>query len=575
MPKIEVNEEFFFQLAEQSWSNREDLERDLTIAKAELDEWDSAPLEASERTIKIELNDTNRPDLWTTAGLARQLRIYRTRNYPSYRFFTSKEKNLDASYRVVVEKTVREVRPWIACFVAKGKAISDALLRDMIQTQEKLAWNYGRKRKGVSIGIYRIGLIEWPVRYFGTKPDSVSFVPLQETRSMTLSQILKEHPKGIEYASILEGKPIHPLLTDSRGRVLSYPPIINSADIGAVQVGDSEVFIEVTGTDYPSVALSASIMACDFYDIGFEIENVRVDYEYETPFRSSVVFPYYFQKGVELSLIEANRLLGSSIDVEEAQDALARMGLSACCEDGLTLHVSPPEYRNDFLHPVDVAEDLMIGLGMEKFDPERPTDFTIGRLTPIEVFSRKAKDIMIGLGYQEMIYNYLGSGMDYAEKMQIPANQLVKIANPMTENYEYVRNSPIPGLLQTESVSAKASYPHRTFEVGKVALKDAEANYGIVTRQYIGFLVSHAQADYNEIASHVATLMYFLGNNYTVRESDDPRFVPGRQVEILVGEKDSKRVGVFGEVHPAVLEAFDVMMPCAAAELDLDLLLTS
>ena len=48
MPKIEVNEEFFFQLAEQSWSNREDLERDLTIAKAELDEWDSAPLEASE-----------------------------------------------------------------------------------------------------------------------------------------------------------------------------------------------------------------------------------------------------------------------------------------------------------------------------------------------------------------------------------------------------------------------------------------------------------------------------------------------------------------------------------------------
>jgi phenylalanyl-tRNA synthetase beta chain len=165
--------------------------------------------------------------------------------------------------------------------------------------------------------------------------------------------------------------------------------------------------------------------------------------------------------------------------------------------------------------------------------------------------------------------------MDYAEKMQIPANQLVKIANPMTENYEYVRNSPIPGLLQTESVSAKASYPHRTFEVGKVALKDAEANYGIVTRQYIGFLVSHAQADYNEIASHVATLMYFLGKNYTVRESNDPRFVPGRQVEILVGEKDSKRIGVFGELHPAVLEAFDVMMPCATAELDLDLLLTS
>jgi phenylalanyl-tRNA synthetase beta chain len=256
--------------------------------------------------------------------------------------------------------------------------------------------------------------------------------------------------------------------------------------------------------------------------------------------------------------------------LKKAQNALARMGLGAYCSDGLTLHVTPPEYRNDFLHPVDVAEDIMIGLGIENFAPERPSDFTIGRLTPIEVFSRKAKDIMIGLGYQEMIYNYLGSGIDYAEKMQIPVGQLVKIANPMTENYEYVRNSPIPGLLQTESVSAKASYPHRTFEVGKVAIKDPEENYGVVTRQHIGFLISHAQADYNEIASHVATLMYFLGKNYTVRESADPRFVPGRQVEVFL-EKES--VGVFGEIHPAVLEAFDVMMPCAAAELDLDSLL--
>ncbi|HBE46824.1 MAG TPA: phenylalanine--tRNA ligase subunit beta, partial [Spirochaetaceae bacterium] len=68
-------------------------------------------------------------------------------------------------------------------------------------------WNFGRKRKGVSIGIYRISLIEWPVRYFGVDPHKVSFVPLQETRRMTLNQILEEHPKGIEYASILKGKP--------------------------------------------------------------------------------------------------------------------------------------------------------------------------------------------------------------------------------------------------------------------------------------------------------------------------------------------------------------------------------
>ncbi|GAB6277285.1 MAG: phenylalanine--tRNA ligase subunit beta [Rectinema sp.] len=570
MPKIEVNEELFFGLAGKTWSDKEEFEEDLTVAKAELDEWDTSLSADRERTIKIELNDTNRPDLWSTAGLARQLRMYRTRSIPSYPFFASRKKTVKAPYRVVVEKSVKGVRPWLAGLVAKGKPISDALLCDMIQTQEKLAWNFGRKRKGVSIGIYRIALIEWPVHYRGVDPDKVSFVPLQETRTMTLNQILEQHPKGIEYASILKGQPVHPLLTDAKGRVLSYPPIINSADLGAVQVGDAEIFIEVTGSDYPSVALSSAIMACDLADMGFEIDNVQVDYEYDTPFGSSVVFPYYFQEEVSVPLDDANRLLGSSLEMAGALEALTRMGLCAYSTDGAVIHVAPPEYRNDFLHPFDIVEDIMIGLGMEKFVPQRPTDFTIGRLTPIERFSRKAKSIMVGLGYQEMIYNYLGSGKDYAEKMQISAEGLVKIANPMTENYEYVRNSPLPGLLQTESVSAKASYPHRTFEVGKVVLKAPEVNYGVVTRQYIGFLTSHAQADYNEIASHVAAFMYLLGKEYTVRESSDSRFVPGRQVDVLV---DGARVGIFGELHPLVLEAFGVMMPCAAGELDLEMLL--
>ncbi|MDH7483172.1 MAG: phenylalanine--tRNA ligase subunit beta [Spirochaetales bacterium] len=567
MPKIEVNERLFFQLAGRTWEDAQELEQALTTAKAELDEWDCSQPDDGTRTMKIELNDTNRPDLWTTAGLARHLRTYASGKVPVYPFFASPRKHLEAQRTVRVERSVREVRPWLSGFIARGPAITDPVLRDMIQSQEKLAWNFGRKRKAVSIGIYRTSLIEWPVRYHGVNPAATSFVPLQETRTMTLEQILEEHPKGIEYASILKGKPIHPLLSDAKGRVLSYPPIINSADLGAVQVGDSEVFIEVTGTDYPSVALAASIMACDLYDMGYSIENVRVEYEYDTPFGSNVVFPYYFQGLASTTLEDVARLLGTRLEVDAVLAALTRMGICAYTEDGSVIQAAPPEYRNDFLHSVDLVEDVMIGYGLQAFEPARPSAFTIGRLSPIEHYSRKVKNILVGLGYQEMIYNYLGSGRDFAEKMQIPASSLVKIANPMTENYEYVRNSPIPALLGTESVSGKASYPHRAFEIGKVALKDPEANYGVVTRQYLGMLISHAAADYNEIASHVAALLYFLGKEYVVRATEDPRFVPGRQVEVLV---DGERRGIFGEVHPAVLEAFGITMPCAAGEFDIE-----
>ncbi|TXT42069.1 MAG: phenylalanyl-tRNA synthetase beta chain [Spirochaetes bacterium] len=567
MPKIEVNEALFFSLLGTHY-DANSIETVLPTAKAELDGWDGLEIAESERTIKIELNDTNRPDLWSTAGLARQLRIHRTGSIPAYDFFAPPGQSKKTEYVVEVDESVRNVRPFLAGFVARGMAITEAMIKDMIQTQEKLTWNFGRKRKSVSIGLYRPSIIEWPVHYRGVDPDVAAFVPLQETRSLTLRQILAEHPKGKEYGFILAGQPIHPLLLDNRERVLSYPPIINSADLGAVLVGDSDLFIEVTGSDYPSVSLTASIMACDLADMGFAIENIEVRYPYDTPFGRKIVFPLYFQKPVSVSLESINKLLGVSLNALEAKKSLARMGSRSKINDDI-LTLDPPEYRNDFLHPVDVIEDVLIGIGMENFKPERPKDFTIGRLSPIEEFSRKAKLNLVGMGYQEMIYNYLGSGKDYIEKMSLPKETLVRITNPMSENFEYLRNSPLPGLLDTESVSVKAPYPHRTFEIGKVAIKTPEENYGISTRQYLGFLNTHSAADYNEAASHLATLMYYLGMDYSVRESQDPRFIPGRQALVMV---KGRIAGVFGEVHPKVLEAFGLAMPAAGGELDLDIL---
>jgi len=386
---------------------------------------------------------------------------------------------------------------------------------------------------------------------------------------MSLTEILKEHPKGKEYAFILENEPLHPLLSDAKGAILSYPPIINSADLGAVQVGDTELFVELTGTDLPSVTLAASIVACDLADEGYAIEPVAVDYPYDTPFGRSPVFPFYFQEPVSVEAGRAAKLLGRSLSVPQVAAACERMG-SSVETHGQYVVVKPAEYRNDFLHPVDIVEDVMMGLGMETFVPERPRDFTIGRLTPIEIFSRKAKSLMVGLGYQEMIYNYLGSGKDFVERMGIAPSELVRISNPMSENFEFVRNSPLPSFLGSESMSSKAAYPHRLFEVGKVALRVDSENYGVATRQYLGIFASHAAADFNEIASQIASLLYYLGRDFETVENVDPRFIVGRQAAVLY---KGRHVGLYGELHPRVLEAFGVSTPCVAAELDLDLLL--
>jgi phenylalanyl-tRNA synthetase beta chain len=567
------------------------LEEVLTCAKAELDldSWSADAARAltpEERTLKIELNDTNRPDLWATAGCARQLRLYNGGRRPEYPFFSYPGNFRSAARKLRVEVSVKQVRPYLAGFIATGKAITDAALRDMIQTQEKLAWNFGRKRRTISMGLYRIAIIQWPIIYKAVDPDSVSFVPLQWDAPLTLREILKQHPKGREYGFIQEHEPLHPLLVDSKGAVLSYPPIINSADLGAVQVGDTDLFVELTGTDMPSVTLAASIMACDLADQGYTIEPVEIEYEYDTPFGRKFTSPYYFQEPVFCSLARVERFLGEKLDADTCIAALERMGCRAentrSVEKGQEaagpggevetegVLVWPPEYRNDFLHAADVAEDVMIGRGLSSFKPERPRDFTVGRLKPITVFSRKVKELLVGMGYQEMIYNYLGSRKDLVENMRGDGSRIIRIANPMTENSAYLRDSVLASLLMSEAVSGHSVYPHRIFEIGKVAYRNPAENYGASTRQYAGLLHAGGDANFNTVAGQIQTLFYYISREYEVEESRDSRFIPGRAAEIRYG---TRPIGVFGEIHPEVLENWGIIVPCTAAEIDLDALI--
>jgi phenylalanyl-tRNA synthetase beta chain len=140
----------------------------------------------------------------------------------------------------------------------------------------------------------------------------------------------------------------------------------------------------------------------------------------------------------------------------------------------------------------------------------------------------------------------------------------------MTENYEYVRDSVIASLMESESVSGRSVYPHKIFEVGKVAWLDEAENNRSKSRQFAGFLHAGNDANFNTAAAELQTLFYYLCCEYDVEESSDPRFISGRAAAIIY---KGKPVGVCGEVQPEVLENWGVTVPCTAGEIDLDALL--
>jgi len=563
MPKIDVNEELFFKIIGRRYEPAELVEL-LTVAKAELDDWPKG-----EGVLRIELNDTNRPDLWSTVGLGRQLAIYLSGKTPRYDFFSRPGKAQPTDERrVVVDAGLKTIRAYIGSFVAEGREMTDTLLREIIQSQEKLCGNYGRKRKTIAMGVSRADLVTWPVSYRAADPDATRFIPLDFTTPLSMREILTQHPKGKEYGHIVAGQSRFPLLADARGEVLTFPPVINSALIGGVKIGDKRLFIDLTGPDIDSVLTACAIAACDFADMGFTIRPVAVEYPFDTPYGRTVVTPYYFQKETSLVAAEAAKRLGDAISPKEAADLIRRMGSEARVE-GSTVVVTPPVYRNDFLHPVDAIEEIMIGRGMASFEPLLPRDFTVGRISAAETYNRRVREIMIGLGYQEMIYGYLGSRRDFVERMGRDGSDAVEIANPMTESIDMVRDSILPNLLASEAESAHATYPHRIFETGKTAVKDARENDGTRTYNTLGLLIADREAGFNEVDAHVLALLYYLSAEPVLSPVEDPRFIPGRCAEIRV---EGRLVGIMGEIHPAVLSAWGIEMPCAAAELRLDLM---
>ena len=542
-----------------------------SLSLAQLEEWlmlvkgelkDHSP---DTGELRIELQDSNRPDLWCCEGIARQIRIKQQGRLKPYAFFG---KKLKAKRQIIVGPGMQSVRPFVAACTAKGSRVTDQGLAQLIQTQEKLADTFGHKRKTVSIGIYQLSKIAFPVSYELVKPDEARFTPLGLEAVMTLSEILMVHPKGLEYGPILAGQHRVPILRDATRQPLSFPPIINSREIGEVRVGDDELFVEVTGTDQAMVVLALNIFAANLADRGATIEPVEVRYPYKTALGKSVVTPQDLGKPRVIPLATIEQALGQTLSVKTVAQALEVYGYGVSAVNGAVKAKLPP-YRQDLMHAMDVVEDVAMSRGYGSFAPEMPAQFTVGGLSRIEQMSDRARELMVGLGFQEIISNILGSPQEYRTAMRLDGTEwgtMVEVDNAMAATFSCLRQWMLPSLLRVEAASNRAFYPHRLFEAGDVAIPDSSQELGSRTDTLLGAVMAHATAHFSEIHSCLDVLFYHLGKEYSLEPVQHPSFLEGRAGRILVA---GKPVGVIGEVHPEVLERWQIAVPVVAFDVNL------
>lgn len=522
----------------------EELTKLLECGKGELEGYDEATDE-----ITVTFGDTNLPYLWSVEGVARLIKglIGKQLGIPKLEVFKK------PGHQIIVDPNIKKIRPYIAAFVAKGHRVDDYLIKQIIDLQEKFCEHYGRRRQKVAIGVYNHKKITFPIVYRATDPESIRFVPLDFRKEMTQKEILEEHPTGKEYAWILEEFKKYPILIDNKDKVLSFPPIINSEFSGKVEMGDQELFFEATGTDLDSVLLAANVFAQAFYDRGFEIFSVDVQYPDE-----KITTPFLFNEVVRITNSQIRGLIGLDLKETEIKKLLGRMQYGF--KNG---KVQIPDYRRDIMHPVDIIEDIAIAYGYDRIEMEHMRSYTVGDTFPINGFIDKVREITIGFGYQEVLSAILSNKEVLYDKMNIGDFGTIEIKEFMSERYSVVRTWILPILMEVLAVNKHAEYPQRIFEEGLVTVRKGE---GIADYHRLALVSAHKDANYTEARQALDSIMSSFGARYEIEEAEHGSFIPGRVGRVIV---NGKKVAFIGEIAPEVLKRFDLTVPVVGFELNL------
>jgi phenylalanyl-tRNA synthetase beta chain len=533
------------------------LDEDLAFVKSEV-----KACNEKEGTVSVEMKDTNRPDLWSVEGLARGLRCYLNLEKGPRKYAVG-----ETAFEVNVDVQLKNIRPFIACSVIKNVHLTDTIIRGLMHLQDKLDQTYGRSRQKTSIGLYNLDLISSPLSYTVASPTDFKFVPLGFSERMTLADILEQHPKGKQYGHIVNKHKVYPILLDSEKKVLSFPPIINSNDLGRVTETATNLLVEVTGTYYQTVLNTLNLVTTALIDRGGKAFSVKVHYPNDPAYPSpQILTPDFGDHCVELSVEYVNRVIGIDLSASRIAELLLVAGLGVGEVHDKSVEVFVPCYRVDVMHPIDLVEDVAVAFNYNNIEPLWRDLPTTGDARPAQRIVNISRELMVGSGYQEVLNNTLTNPEKLFAKMNRAASPTVDILNPKIITMSCLRNWLLPGLVEFLSTNQSVAFPQRIFELGKVTFPDETRETKTRDEEWLVAVTTHPSAGFSEIKACLDALFINLGVTWQLKTTTHSSFIEGRVGAVVV---DGKEIGVVGEISPIVLESWKLENPLAAFEINL------
>ena len=265
-----------------------------------------------------------------------------------------------------------------------------------------------------------------------------------------------------------------------------------------------------------------------------------------------------------------NTLLGTDISEETMKKILLDLGFAF---DGDTILV--PSWRGDVEHYSDIAEEVARFYGYN----EIPTRFTgtvstCGGFTPDQQCERRVGEICRSLGLDEIItYSFISP--NYYDKIRLPSDSplrdSLKILNPLGEDTSIMRTTVLPSMLEILARNYNFRNPEALlYEIGRVYFKRPD---GLADEPRIVSLGAYgAGMDFFTIKGWVEELLGSLCEDKLrfAAQKENPSYHPGRCADVFL---NGERIGVLGQIHPAVAENYGVDAELYCAELSFEAIL--
>ncbi len=458
------------------------------------------------------------------------------------------------------------------CSVFYGKVVNHVRIGPSPEWMRRKLHAYGMNSINNVVDISNIVMLETgqPLHYYNLDKLPAHEITVRDDRALTFKAL-----DGKDF-EIQKGD----LLITQGGEVTGIAGIMGGEE-SMIDENTHSIFIEAAQFNYAqirrtSIRLNLMTEAAQRYAKGLEPQSVLKAMDRSVQLLSEYADASGFEQTVHAGTVDTrekvivetlshcNDLLGTKFTMDQVTEVLKWLDFRPEVNgDAITCHI--PSYRIDMEGKADVDEEVIRLIGFDSLEDTLPrTKPTVGSLNHVQKLRRLTQDTMIGFGFNEII-SYTLVPKAYVEETGFGVGEPIPLAMPMSEAHAYVRTDLMNSMLETIAYNQNhGSENNCLFEISRVYGKDIEGErLGLILDGRLNSDPLHHNVWHTDFYTLKGILESWLGRcgfqkdriSFRQNQRDTKHYHPYASAEVWL---DDTFLGLFGRIHPAYAEKFDL-----------------